>query len=461
MYQLRDYQTKTIKRVQQSMKRGHHRIIVQQPPRTGKTVIMAEIARQATVKGKRVMFIIHRKEVLEQAKKTFTSQEVDMKLTTMGMVQSLTRHVAELQTPSLIFVDEGHHALAKSYRRIIDAFPKAYVLYFTATPIRTGHDQLDKISDDIVTGQSIQWLTEHHFLAPFKYYALSDIDRSKLKKSHGDFTSASMDQAIDHQIYGNIVKQYQRLAKGKQAVVYCHSISSAKQVVQQFEKTGISAEEVDGETPTDRRDDIVDNFRKQKITILANVNLFTEGVDLPNVDCVIMARPTSSLSLYLQFSMRCLNPRKGKTAIIIDHVDNYLTHGLPDDDHDWSQAIVTKDKRKKGSHKSGPQICQCKYCFGVFYRKDMVSHRCPLCGEELASATKDYQIVNVDLQEIKHTNTKRLQIAKAIMQKNIVSNVMEKPLSQLHSLAEFQAYAKLRHYKPGWAYYQFKNRRKR
>jgi superfamily II DNA or RNA helicase len=443
------------------MRRGHRRIIVQQPPRTGKTVIMAEIARRATAKGNRVWFIIHRKEVLAQTKSTFIQQGVNMNLATMGMVQTLTKRIAKLPKPQLILIDEAHHALAKSYKRILATFPSAYVLYFTATPVRLGHDQLDQISDDIIVGKSIEWLTEHHFLAPFKYYALSDIDRSKLKKSHGDYSSDSMDDAISHQIYGNIVQQYQRLADGKQAVVYCHSISSAKQVVSKFEKAGISAKEVDGETPTKVRDRIVEDFRQQKITILANVNLFTEGVDLPNVDCVIMARPTSSLALYLQFSMRCLNPRKGKTAIIIDHVDNYLTHGLPDDDHDWSQAIVTKDRRKHSNTDSGPAICQCKYCFGIFYRKEMKNNTCPLCGEKLESATKDYKVVNVDLQEIKHQANKRLRMAKAIMQKNIESNVAGKSLSQLHSLAEFQAYAKLMGYKPGWAYYQFKNRRKK
>lgn len=456
---LRNYQTETIDQVYQSMRHGHRRIIVQQPPRTGKTVIMAEIARRATAKGSRVWFVIHRKEVLAQAKVTFIQQGVDMHLATMGMVQTLTRRVNKLPQPQLILIDEAHHALAKSYKRILAAFPNAYVLYFTATPVRLGHDQLDQISDDIVTGKSIQWLTENHFLAPFKYYALSDIDRSKLKKSHGDYSSASMDDAIDHQIYGNIVHQYQRLANGKQAVVYCHSINSAKEVVEQFKKIGISAKEVDGDTPTKERDAIVENFRQQKTMILANVNLFTEGVDLPNVDCVIMARPTSSLALYLQFSMRCLNPRKGKTAIIIDHVDNYLTHGLPDDEHDWSQAIVTKDKRKNKSNTSAPAICQCKYCFGVFYRKEIKGNRCPLCGAELKSAVKDYKVVNVDLQEIKHQANKRLRMVKAIMKKNIESNVIDKPLSQLHTLAEFQAYGRLKRYKPGWAYYQFKNRR--
>lgn len=464
MFKLRSYQQETIDKVYQSMRSGHRRIVVQQPPRTGKTVIMAEIARKTTAKGNRVMFIIHRKEVLEQAIETFKLQGVDMNLTTMGMVQTLTRRINQLDKPQLILVDEAHHALAKSYLNILDAFPNAYVLYFTATPIRTGHDQLDQIADDIVTGKSIKWLTDHHFLAPFHYYGLGDIDRSKLRKSNGDYSSESMDQAISHEIYGHIVEQYQRLAKGKQAVVYCHSIESAKKITQQFEQAGITAAEVDGNTEVALRDELVQKFRDQKLTILANVNLFTEGVDLPNVDCVIMARPTSSLALYLQFSMRCLNPREGKTAIIIDHVDNFLTFGLPNNDRNWSEAIVTKDKRKaKPSTENGPAIAQCNYCFGTFYRDQIVDDCCPLCGHELKKETKDYKIVNVDLQEIKENQAvnHRKAMIKKILSDQVMANVADKSVGQLHTLKEFQAYAKLHNYSPGWAWYQFNNRRKK
>lgn len=462
MFELRDYQQETIDKVYQSMRTGHHRIIVQQPPRTGKTVIMSEIAKRTTDKSNRVMFIIHRKEVLEQAISTFKQQEVNMNLATMGMVQTLTRRVKKLKAPQLILIDEAHHALAQSYRRIIDTFPNAYILYFTATPIRTGHDQLDQIADDIIVGKSIKWLTEHHFLAPFHYYGLGDIDRSKLRKSNGDYSSQSMDEAISHQIYGHIVQQYQRLANGKQAVVYCHSIASAKEVTKKFHEAGITAEEIDGDTDKKVRDKLVQQFRDQKLTILVNVNLFTEGVDLPNVDCVIMARPTSSLALYLQFSMRCLNPRKGKTAIIIDHVDNFLNFGLPNNDRDWNEAIKTRDKRKQSKQDNGPAICQCKFCFGVFYRKEMQDSCCPLCGHRLDPEKKDYKIVNVDLQEIKENQAikRRKQLVNKILEEQVMANVADKTPGQLTTLKELQAYAKLHNYSPGWAWYQFKNRRK-
>lgn len=129
--------------------------------------------------------------------------------------------------------------------------------------------------------------------------------------------------------------------------MFTYSVESAKRIAKQFNSAGITAEELDGNTDTATRESIVNDFRNKKITILVNVNLFTEGVDLPDVDCVIMTRPTASLALYLQFSMRCLNPRKGKTAIIIDHVGNYERFGLPNSERDWRTAIVTKDKKTK------------------------------------------------------------------------------------------------------------------
>lgn len=297
---------------------------------------MAEIARRTTANNKRVMFLIHRKEVLQQAVRTFDKQDVDPNLLTAGMVQTLTRRVDKLPTPDVILVDEAHHALAKSYQRILNKFPKAIVLLFTATPHRTGRVQLDRIADDIIVGQSIHELTEKGFLAPFRYFQPpGDFDSKLLKRgSTGDFTNDSMQQAMSTKIFGHIVKQYKRIAPGMQAVVYTYSIDSAIKIAAEFNSEGISAVEVDGTTSKEKRAVAVRKFREQEIKILVNVNLFTEGVDLPNVDCVIMARPTASLALYLQFSMRCLNPRLGKTAIIIDHANNFKSFGYPDDDRD-------------------------------------------------------------------------------------------------------------------------------
>ena len=413
---------------------------------------MAEIARRTTKNNNRVMFLIHRREVLDQAVKTFKSQNVNPDLLTAGMVQTLTRRVDKLPTPSVILVDEAHHALAKSYQRILSKFSKAIVLLFTATPHRTGRAQLDQIADDIIVGQSIHELTEKGFLAPFRYFQPPDDFDSKLLKrsSTGDYTAESMQQAMSTKIFGHIVKQYKRIADGMQAVVYTYSIDSAVEIAHKFNSKGISAVEVDGTTSKEKRDLAVRKFREQEIKILVNVNLFTEGVDLPNVDCVIMARPTASLALYLQFSMRCLNPRPGKTAIIIDHANNFKTFGYPDDDRDWKKAIKSgKQKSKTLLTDPGLSIVTCDYCFAVVKASEVKNGRCPICGKPI-KVHEAKPISDVDLVE---ATKERQRLIKEIVKNDLLKEVANKSVSELHSLKELQAYAKLHGYKKGWCYY--------
>lgn len=458
MFQLRDYQEETINDIYSSMRKGNRTIVVQQPPRTGKTVIMSEIARRATAKGNRVLFVVHRKEIVDQATATFKEQNVDMNLAQLGMVQTITRHVNEIPEPQVIFIDEGHHSLAKTYQRIIDAFPNAIKLLFTATPQRTGKKQLDLIADDIVLGKSIKWLTEHGNLAPFTYYSIDDIDRSKLKKnSTGDFTSESMEQAVKKKIYGDVVENYKELAPNKQAVVYCYSVENAIKVAQEFNDNGISAVEVDGTTDPTKRDEIIEDFRQEKIKILTNVNLFTEGLDLPNVDCVIMVRPTTSLALYLQFSMRCLNPREGKVAIIIDHVANWKEFGLPDQDRDWQAAMKTKSgSKRKNTNQTTDSPLQCDHCYAVFYRSELTENKlCPYCGMEVSKKQIEMAVTKAELVEINESKL-RVNRLKKIMHNNVMRNVAGKRPSELRTMEEFQAYAKLHHYKPGWAWYAYR-----
>ncbi len=418
---------------------------------------MAEIARRTTAKNNRVMFLIHRKEVLNQAIETFRNQGVNPDLLTAGMVQTLTRRVDKLPIPNVILVDEAHHALAKSYQRILKQFPKAIVLLFTATPHRTGRMQLDQIADDIIVGQSIHELTDKGFLAPFRYFQPPNDFNSKLLKqsSTGDYTAESMQQAMSTKIFGHIVKQYKRIASGMQAVVYTYSVDSAIKLANEFNSEGISAIEVDGTTSKEKRNLAVRKFRNQEIKILVNVNLFTEGVDLPNVDCVIMARPTASLALYLQFSMRCLNPREGKTAIIIDHANNFKSFGYPDDDRDWKQAIKSgKQKSKTLLTDPGLSIVTCDYCFAVVKASEVKDGKCPICGKPI-KVHEAKPVSDVDLVE---ATKERQKAIREIVKNDLLKKVANKNVNELHSLKELQAYAKLHGYKSGWAWFQAKRR---
>ena len=420
-------------------------------------MIFSEIARRTTLKKNRVLFLVHRREILDQTITTFKKQKVDLNLTTLGMVQTLTRHIENIPEPRLIIVDEGHRALAKSYQRILKQFPKAIVLLFTATPHRTGRTQLDQIADDIIVGQSIHELTEKGFLAPFRYFQPpNDFDSKLLKRSStGDYTAESMQQAMSTKIFGHIVKQYKRIADGMQAVVYTYSIDSAVEIARKFNSEGISAIEVDGTTSKEKRDLAVRKFREQEIKILVNVNLFTEGVDLPNVDCVIMARPTASLALYLQFSMRCLNPRPDKTAIIIDHANNFKTFGYPDDDRDWKQAIKSGKQKSKSLLKDpGLSIVTCDYCFAVVKASEVKDGKCPICGKPI-KVHEAKPVSDVDLVE---ASKERQKAIREIVKSDLLKSVANKKVNELHSMKELQAYAKLHSYKPGWAWFQAKRK---
>lgn len=448
-FQLRDYQLETIDNVVSSMRRGNRSIMVQQPPRTGKTVIMADIAKRTTDKGNRIMFVVHRKEIVDQVKATFEKQGVNMNLATIGMVQTLTRRVDKLPNPAVLFVDEAHHVLAKSYRRILDTFPNAIKLLFTATPIRMSGEGFEEVADDLIVGKSVQWLIDHGNLAPIDYYAPKQIDTEQLKtKRTGEFTEDSIAKAVKPKIYGNAVKHYQQLASGKQAIAYAYNVASAEHIANAFNQAGISARSVSGKTPKDERDQIIRDYRDGKITVVTNAELFTEGLDLPNVDCVIMLRPTQSLSLFLQFGMRAMNPREGKTAVIIDHVGNVERFGLPTDDRQWTLKGSEKSTRtSKGE--TIKSVTVCAECFATFYRTNDV---CPFCGAELITDKEIEVVEEAELQKIEQRKNR----AKQLLEDNALMAVADKTPKELKSMAQLQAYAKLHNYKKGWVYFQAK-----
>lgn len=252
-------------------------------------------------------------------------------------------------------------------------------------------------------------------------------------------------------IYGNAVKHYMKLAKGMQAIAYTYNVDSAVRLARTFNGYGISARAVSGKTPKDERTKIIEDYRNGKIKIVTNAELFTEGLDLPNVDCVIMMRPTQSLSLYLQFAMRSMNPRTGKRAVIIDHVGNVERFGLPTDERKWSLE-GTKGKAKQQSGSTIKSVTVCPNCFGSFYR---TNDFCPYCGAELG---EEKEIEVVDNVELKKVTKSRLAIVKKLQQSTVMRNVAGKRPSELKNLKEIQAYGKLHNFKPGWACHYAKQR---
>src|SRR5699024_3607361 len=186
----------------------------------------------------------------------------------------------------------------------------------------------------------------------------------------------------------------QELADGEQAIAYCHNVEASKQTAYEFSQAGIQAAHIDGNTPKNERDEIIEQFRIGEIKLLSNVDIIGEGFDVPDCSTVIMLRPTQSLSLYIQQAMRGMRYREGKTSIIIDHVDNVRRHGLPDAERKWSlQGMIKQESEAE------IKIKECESCFGVYLAKYLI---CPLCGHKPeVKEIKDYEVnESAELEEI-------------------------------------------------------------
>lgn len=363
----------------------------------GKSVIQGMIAKSATDKHNRVLFLVHRKELCEQIRNTFTLCGVDFNYCDITMVQTTTRRITKIPKPNLIITDEFHHGLANSYKKIYDYFDDVISLGFSATPYRNVEKGLSEICDCLVIGVSTKWLIDNHYLAPYKYYGVTLADTSKLHTKNGDFDKTEVEALMNQSyIFGSAIDNWLKYAKGKRTIIYCSSIATSKAVEESFSARGISCMHLDGATPQKERERVVKAFRDGEITCLTNVDLFGEGFDVPDCECVVLLRPTKSLSLHIQQSMRSMRYKPGKVGIILDHVGNYARHGLPDDDREWT--LDGKEKRAK----TVVMVKECPECFAVNPANATV---CYDCGAELKTkqlTDKEKKIIEeVILEEIK------------------------------------------------------------
>ena len=439
MYDLHPYQKKLVRQTRQELANGKNSVLIQSPAGSGKSVIIAEIARLTVSKGGYVMFMVHRKELVEQITNSFKENNVDLSHCTIMTVGKIKNRLDRLPKPSLIITDETHHSLAKTYRDIYKYYPDVPRIGFTATPWRMNGKGFHDVYDSMVMGPSVSWLINHKYLAPYKYYSVKLVDVEKLKKSStGDYTNKSMDDAIGKTIFGDVVNTYKTKANGEQAIVYAHSVEYSKITADSFNEVGIKAAHADAKTSPTQREQIMRDFKTGKIKVLCNVDLISEGFNVPDCSTVILLRPTASLVLFIQQSMRSMRYKTGKTSTIIDHVANYTRFGLPDSPRDWT--LEDRDKKKKGRKDDAPAIKTCEKCFRVVPGNCSI---CPFCGFEFEVAqTKIQENKNAKIEEIRFKITANYLVTK-------------KP-SELHSYQELKDYAKLKGYKNGWIYFQAK-----
>lgn len=368
-YQLRQYQTDLISKVAESWYgQGNRRVMAQLSTGGGKSVILASIVDEFVKQNLRCLVLAHRTELIEQLVEKLEAIVNEPcgvikagiranydRLVQVGSVQSMKSRMAGLPQFDLIVIDEAHHTTSKTYVDILNYYPNAKVLGVTATPIRLDGQGFRDVFDDLICGITTQDLIENQSLCQYKYYACEKpMSVLGLKKRGGDYKAEEIEQQNPVEVVANqVYESYTRQATGKQAVIFATSVAQSIAITEHLRTTGIRAHHLDGMSPTHERSSAMDLFRNREIQILSNCSLFDEGLDIPSIDAVILARPTASLSRYLQMVGRSLRPCEGKErAIIIDLADNYERHGMPDDDRHWTlDGIPKKPKKEKPTTK--------------------------------------------------------------------------------------------------------------
>lgn len=417
---LRDYQQQLKSDIYSAWNAGHKSVLAQLPTGMGKTRIFCTIAKECAEAHEPTAILVHRKELVQQISLTLCEEGITHNiiapkpvisgilaahrrvyrrahydyngLITVVSVDTLnsriTRHEAWAKRIRRWITDEAAHLLKNNkWGRAVEYFPNALGLGVTATPRRLDKRGLgshaDGVFDAMVEGPSTRWGIQNQFLCPYKIAIPPSDYKNFLRRaaSGSDFSKGAMIEADRRShIIGDVVDSYRRFADGKQAILFAAAIETGREMEKKFRSSGIAAKLLTGETPDKERLDGLIDFQNKKTKILLNVDLFDEGLDVPGIECVIMARPTMSLSKYLQMVGRGLRTAAQKeNLILIDHVGNVTEHGLPDSRRHWTLDRIVKKRDKTNFIR----ICSNIECNSPY---DRALTACPWCGTEAVSS---------------------------------------------------------------------------
>lgn len=387
---LRDYQIEICESVREAFK-NHRSVMMQMPTGTGKTVVLASLVQQYLDKGLelrdqhcQVLIVAHRIELTEQMGEHLKRYGIEYGVIAGGRktkeaepvivasIQTLNSKLSSLSallSPSLIIIDEAHHAVAKTYRQLWDVWPEARFLGLTATPYRLSGEGFTDLFDVLVDSWTMKRFIAEGWLSAFDYYSIrpdSDdqklIDNLKKRGADGDFQMKELHDTLDvTPCIERLFESFEQFAFDMKGIVYAIDIAHAEHIAEYYREQGVNALALSSKTDMKERKEAVEAFRassvivhhqllKDKpIQVLVSVDLFSEGFDCPDVEFIQIARPTLSLAKFLQMIGRGLRPNKGKECCtIIDNVGMYRRFGLPSGERDWGMFFEgLKDERIK------------------------------------------------------------------------------------------------------------------
>jgi len=365
---LRDYQQKVLERLNE-MWQENRSVMVQMPTGTGKTHLMAEVIRRkmAEVRRKKsdgILIVAHRRELIEQIKATLEVYGIGQDRVVVESIQKLSRLMSDGRSkmedvpfsPSLVIIDEAHHALARTYKMLWEWWPEARFLGLTATPCRLSGEPFTDLFDALLQSWPMKRFIREGWLSDMDYVSVKSNSISVRKVASldkrgtdGDFQTKQVANVMDRpESIAHLYESYRQFADGKKGIVYAINRLHGQHIMEYYRRQGVSCAWLEAQTPAKERKQTVEDYRNGLIDVCVSCDILGEGVDFPAVEFIQLARPTLSLSKYLQQIGRGMRKYQGKDKVtILDQVGLYLIFGLPTSDWDWA-AMFRGEKKGKG-----------------------------------------------------------------------------------------------------------------
>ncbi len=459
---LRDYQADVIRRFDEAVAAKLSRVLIVAPTGAGKTVIAAAVIAERVRAGGRVLFLAHRRELVTQASAKLHAVGIDHGIIQAGWptrpgepvqvasIQTLDARAIrsaamDLPPADLVVIDEAHRARARTYRKVIDAYPAAVVLGLTATPCRGDGRGLGNTFQTMVECPDVGALIAAGHLVPTRVYAPSRPDLSGVRVERGDYVEKQLaDRMNKADLVGDVVSHWLRLAERRRTVVFATGVAHSVHLRDEFLRAGVLAEHLDGSTPAEERAGILKRLASGAVEVVTNCAVLTEGWDSPEVSCCVLARPTKSVGLFRQMLGRVLRPAPGKVdALILDHAGAVFEHGFVEEPIAWT---LREDKRAENTSQSSrsagraPALTSCPECSAI--RRE--GQPCPACGWRPKPKPRPVELTEGELGQVDRSRRVNVPIAS-----------VEARLAFFRMLAWI---ARERGFKPGWAAHKFKEK---
>ena len=433
--ELREYQRRAVDAVKAELA---DRPILVAPTGSGKTVMATALVEDLCLP---TLWLAHRKELIDQAARRLSAHGLDTGIVMSGydnspdaQVQVASVHTLvrrEKPPAAIVVIDECHHATAQTYQRILDEYPGARIVGLTATPFRLDGRGLGDLFGKLVVAARTDELCAQGWLHRPKVWTSKAPDLRGVRVVAGDYSVSALAQRSNTaELNADIVETWRRRADGKRTVAFAVNVAHSQAIAEAFGRAGVAAEHLDGTTPRVDRDAILRRLATGQTTVVSNCMVLTEGWDLPALECAIIARPTASLNLHLQMIGRVMRACEGKDgATVLDHAGNHHVHGLATRRLDYTLT----DEKVGSSEPLG--LRRCGSC-GLLFEDG--AEQCPECGWAPAEAERrrpsihgEGELVEFDDADFEYRR-------------------------EFWRLLEAQRQAA--GYRPGWSYYQFKDR---